>query len=63
MAAAIAWRWPALFVLLALPLGLRPIALVRSGASGRELIAVLGATGRLQLGFGALFALGLALGG
>jgi 1,4-dihydroxy-2-naphthoate polyprenyltransferase len=62
-AAAVAWRWPALLVLLALPLALRPIALVRSGASGRELIAVLGATGRLQLGFGALFALGLALGG
>jgi len=45
------------------PLALRPIAMVRSGASGRELIGVLGATGRLQLGFGALFAVGLALGG
>ena len=63
VAAAIAWRWPALLVVLALPLALRPIAMVRSGASGRELIGVLGATGRLQLGFGALFALGLALGG
>jgi 1,4-dihydroxy-2-naphthoate octaprenyltransferase len=56
-------RPPALLVLLAVPLAVPPVRQVRSGAAGRELIAVLGATGRLQLGFGALFALGLALGG
>lgn len=38
------------------------IAAVRDGAKGRELIAVLGATGRTQLITGLLFALGLALG-
>jgi hypothetical protein len=37
--------------------------MVRAGATGRELIGVLGATGQLQLGFGALFTIGLALGG
>jgi 1,4-dihydroxy-2-naphthoate octaprenyltransferase len=63
LAAAVAWRWPAALVLLAVSLAVRPVVRVRAGASGRELIAVLGATGRLQLGFGALFALGLALGG
>jgi 1,4-dihydroxy-2-naphthoate octaprenyltransferase len=35
---------------------------VRNGARGRDLIAVLGGTGRLQLVFGALLALGLLLG-
>ena len=60
---AIVWRLPALLVVLAVPLGVRPVAMVRAGASGRELIGVLGATGQLQLGFGALFTLGLALGG
>jgi 1,4-dihydroxy-2-naphthoate octaprenyltransferase len=56
-------RPPALLAWLAVPLAVAPVRQVRSGAAGRELIAVLGATGRLQLGFGALFALGLALGG
>ncbi|MFZ9482152.1 MAG: 1,4-dihydroxy-2-naphthoate polyprenyltransferase [Ilumatobacteraceae bacterium] len=36
---------------------------VRSGAVGRDLIAVLGATGRVQLVTGLLAALGIALGG
>jgi len=34
---------------------------VRGGASGRDLIAVLGATGRAQLIFGLLFSLGLLI--
>ena len=63
MVAAFVWRLPAALVLLAVPLGLRPVAMVRAGATGRELIRVLGATGQLQLGFGALFTIGLALGG
>jgi len=36
---------------------------VRSGAAGRELIAVLGATGRAQMAFGLAFSIGLVLGG
>jgi 1,4-dihydroxy-2-naphthoate octaprenyltransferase len=57
------WRPPALLALLAVPLAVSPARTVLGGARGRELIAVLGATGRLQLGYGALLALGLALGG
>ena len=48
--AAFVWRLPAALVILAVPLGLRPVAMVRAGATGRELIGVLGATGQLQLG-------------
>jgi 1,4-dihydroxy-2-naphthoate octaprenyltransferase len=39
-----------------------PLRRVRAGATGRELIAVLGATGRVQLAYGALLAVGLAVG-
>ncbi|MFI7035105.1 1,4-dihydroxy-2-naphthoate polyprenyltransferase [Microbispora rosea] len=46
---------------LALPLVVSPIRTVRSGATGPALIATLQQTGRLQLVFGALFTLGLAL--
>ena len=42
-------------------LAVRPVRLVRSGATGRELIAVLKDTGRLELGYAVLLALGLAL--
>jgi 1,4-dihydroxy-2-naphthoate octaprenyltransferase len=56
-------RWPVVLTLLAVPAGVVPVRQIRNGASGRELIAVLGATARLQLSFGAAFALGLALGG
>jgi 1,4-dihydroxy-2-naphthoate octaprenyltransferase len=34
---------------------------VRGGASGRDLIAVLGATGKAQLIFGLLFSVGLLI--
>ena len=44
-------------VVLAVP----PVRLVRAGAAGRDLIAVLGATGKLQLAFGVLLAAGLAI--
>ncbi|MEW9532272.1 1,4-dihydroxy-2-naphthoate polyprenyltransferase [Microbispora sp. NPDC049125] len=47
--------------LLALPLALAPVKAVRAGATGPALIATLQQTGRLQLVFGALFAIGLAL--
>ncbi len=51
----------AALTVLALPLVVAPIRTVRSGATGPALIATLQQTGRLQLVFGALFALGLAL--
>ncbi len=38
------------------------VAAVRGGAKGRELIAVLGATGRAQMLFGVAFGVGLAIG-
>jgi 1,4-dihydroxy-2-naphthoate octaprenyltransferase len=60
-AAAAVARPGALLALLALPLAIAPLKLVRAGAKGRELIAVLQATGKLQLAFGALLGAGLAL--
>ncbi|WP_328709492.1 1,4-dihydroxy-2-naphthoate polyprenyltransferase [Microbispora hainanensis] len=51
----------AALTVLALPLVAAPIKTVRSGATGPALIATLQQTGRLQLVFGALFTLGLAL--
>ena len=61
--AAAGWRPLALVGLAASALAVRPVRLVLSGASGRELIAVLGATGKLQLAFGALTTLGVVLSG
>jgi 1,4-dihydroxy-2-naphthoate octaprenyltransferase len=60
---AAAWRWPALLALVAAPLAVGPVRAVLGGARGRELIAVLGATGRVQLAYGVLAGVGLALGG
>jgi len=51
----------ALLTLVAAPLALAPVRLVASGASGRVLVTVLGQTGRVQLAFGALLAIGLAV--
>jgi len=48
-----------LVALLALPLAVGPIRSVLGGGEGKDLIAVLGATGRLQLAFGALLAVGI----
>lgn len=47
--------------LLALPHAIEPVRVVRSGSTGRELIAALGGTGRLQMAYGLAFAVGLAL--
>ncbi|MEY2449729.1 MAG: 1,4-dihydroxy-2-naphthoate polyprenyltransferase [Acidimicrobiaceae bacterium] len=47
--------------LIAVPLAQRPVTAVLSGARGPALIPVLVATGRVQLVFGTLFAVGLAL--
>jgi 1,4-dihydroxy-2-naphthoate octaprenyltransferase len=62
VAAAIAAAAPlALIALAALPFALAPLRLVRDGASGPRLITALGQTGRLQLAFGVLLTLGLAI--
>jgi 1,4-dihydroxy-2-naphthoate octaprenyltransferase len=52
--------WAAL-ALVSVALAARPVQLVRSGATGRELIAVLRGTGQLELAYAVLLALGLAL--
>src|SRR5262249_14104539 len=51
-----------LLTLAAVPLALPPVRTVRAGAGGPDLIGALGQTGRLQLAFGALLTLGLAVG-
>jgi 1,4-dihydroxy-2-naphthoate polyprenyltransferase len=50
-----------LLALAALPLALPPVRGVLAGATGRGLIVALGQTGRLQLAFGALLTIGLAV--
>jgi 1,4-dihydroxy-2-naphthoate octaprenyltransferase len=50
-----------LLTLAAIPLALPPVLAVRTGAGGPALIGALGQTGRLQLAFGALLTLGLAV--
>ncbi len=51
----------ALLTLAALPLAVMPIRVVRAGAHGPALISALGRTGRLQLAFGVLLTVGLAI--
>jgi 1,4-dihydroxy-2-naphthoate polyprenyltransferase len=51
----------ALIALAAIPLAIIPARRVLKGEAGRGLIAVLGQTGRLQLAFGALLTIGLAV--
>ena len=55
------WRWGALAALAAVVLAVPPWRTLRSGAVGRDLVPVLVATGRLQLGYAVLLALGLTL--
>jgi 1,4-dihydroxy-2-naphthoate octaprenyltransferase len=50
-----------LLALAALPLAFAPVRQVREGATGRRLIIALGQTGRLELAYGALLTLGLAI--
>jgi 1,4-dihydroxy-2-naphthoate polyprenyltransferase len=62
VAVAIAAAAPlALIALAAVPFALAPLRLVRRGASGPGLIIALGQTGRLQLAFGVLLTVGLAI--
>jgi 1,4-dihydroxy-2-naphthoate octaprenyltransferase len=58
---ALAWRPWAALALAAVPLAGPPARRVLRGAAGRDLIAVLGATGRIQLAFGLLATIGLVL--
>ena len=46
---------------IAVPLALPPVQKIRAGAHGPDLITVLAATGRLQMAYGVLIALGLVL--
>jgi 1,4-dihydroxy-2-naphthoate octaprenyltransferase len=57
----VAARPLALITQLTLPLAVIPVRAVRSGAAGPALIGALGATGRLQLAFGILLSVGLAV--
>jgi 1,4-dihydroxy-2-naphthoate octaprenyltransferase len=50
-----------LLVVLAVPLAFVPVRSVQAGASGPALIKALGETGRVQLAFGLMFAIGLAI--
>lgn len=59
LAAATPWT---LLTLLALPIAIGPARAVTAGVRGRALVPVLRDTGRLQLAYGLLLALGLALG-
>ena len=49
----------ALLGLLAIPLAVRPVRIVRSGATGRDLVPVLAGTGKLLLGYAVALSLGL----
>jgi 1,4-dihydroxy-2-naphthoate octaprenyltransferase len=46
----------------AVPLAVVPVRSVQRGARGRDLIAVLGGTGRLQMAYGLLVTVGLIAG-
>ncbi len=59
---AVVWRSWAAIALLGFVVAVPPVRAVRRGAQGRQLIAVLGGTGRTQLVVGLLLAIGLALG-
>jgi 1,4-dihydroxy-2-naphthoate polyprenyltransferase len=55
------WHPRTLIAVLAAGLAVRPVRLVLSGVRGRDLVAVLRDTGRLELGYAVLLAVGLAL--
>ena len=60
-AAAAGWRLPVLLGFAAAPFAVAPVRSVLGGAGGPALIPVLGATGRLQLIWGALVTVGLSM--
>lgn len=54
-------QWPVVLVALALPLAIGPVRTVLGGATGRDLIPVLGATGKLELIYSLLLLIALCL--
>lgn len=59
--ALVPWAPFTALTVLAAPLAVPPVKLVRNGASGPALISALQQTGKLQLAFGLLFTIGLAI--
>jgi 1,4-dihydroxy-2-naphthoate octaprenyltransferase len=59
---AVVWRPAALLGLAAAPFAVPAVRRIHGGASGKDLIPVLGETGRTQLIFGLFVTLGLAIG-
>jgi 1,4-dihydroxy-2-naphthoate octaprenyltransferase len=60
--AASAWERPlALVILIVLAVAWAPVRAVRAGATGRDLIAVLGGTARVQMAFGVVATVALAV--
>jgi 1,4-dihydroxy-2-naphthoate polyprenyltransferase len=55
------WRPLGALSIVALPVSLAPILTVMRGAKGKDLIPVLGGTGKLQLAFGLLLTLGIVI--
>jgi 1,4-dihydroxy-2-naphthoate polyprenyltransferase len=55
------WRPLGALSLVALPVSLAPILTVMRGAKGKDLIPVLGGTGKLQLAFGLLLTIGIVM--
>ncbi len=53
--------WPAGLAFAALALAWRPVGVIRSGATGRDLVPVLAATGQFQLAWAVLLSAGLVL--
>ncbi len=54
-------RWTVLFAAAAVVVAVPAIRAIRSGAKGKDLIAVLGTTGKVQLAFGLLLTIGVAI--
>jgi 1,4-dihydroxy-2-naphthoate octaprenyltransferase len=63
VAAALAGRPLAVLGIAAAAVAVRPVRAVLGGAAGRDLIAVLGDTGKVQLAFGVLVTVGVVLSG
>jgi 1,4-dihydroxy-2-naphthoate octaprenyltransferase len=61
VAVALTDRWAVLIVLAAAAVAVAPVRVVLRGAAGRDLIAVLGGTGKVQLAYGLLMTVGLIL--
>ncbi|MEU0567259.1 1,4-dihydroxy-2-naphthoate polyprenyltransferase [Nonomuraea sp. NPDC005983] len=59
--AMIPLAWLTVLAVLALPLAIAPVRTVRSGAVGPALIGVLQQTGKLQMAYGLLVSIGLAI--